>query len=58
MQRPPEVYADAAGQYRWRICARNGRIVASSGEAFASQRNARRAAARFIKAVLDAHGAA
>jgi uncharacterized protein YegP (UPF0339 family) len=39
-----EVYADAAGKYRWRLKASNGEIVASSGESFASKANAERAA--------------
>lgn len=39
-----EVYADTAGNYRWRAKSGNGQIVASSGESFASQSNATRAA--------------
>ena len=39
-----EIYADAGGQYRWRLVSSNGQIVASSGEAFASKANALRAA--------------
>lgn len=39
-----EVYADAAGEWRWRLVAANGRIVAASAEAFASKSNAKRAA--------------
>jgi uncharacterized protein YegP (UPF0339 family) len=42
-----EVYADAAGEYRWRLKAANGQIVASSGESFASKSNAGRAAENF-----------
>lgn len=38
-----EVYMDRAGQYRWRLKARNGEIVAVS-EAYASQYNAKRSA--------------
>lgn len=38
------VYADSSGEYRWRLVARNGQTVASSGEAFDSKYNARRAA--------------
>ncbi len=29
-----EIYADSSGKYRWRLVARNGQTVASSGEAF------------------------
>ncbi len=39
-----EIYADAGGNYRWRLVSSNGQIVASSGEAFASKSNAQRAA--------------
>ena len=39
-----EIYADAGGNYRWRLVASNGQTVASSGESFASKTNARRAA--------------
>lgn len=39
-----ETYADASGSYRWRAKAGNGEKVASSGESFASQSNATRAA--------------
>lgn len=42
-----DVYADSAGNYRWRLWASNGKIVASSGEAFASKQNAERAATNF-----------
>jgi uncharacterized protein YegP (UPF0339 family) len=39
-----EIYADAARQFRWRLLAQNGRIVADSGEGYATRSNARRAA--------------
>lgn len=39
-----EVYADASGEYRWRLRAANGQLVASSGQSFASEDNARAAA--------------
>lgn len=45
-----EVYRDAGGDYRWRLRAVNGRIVADSAEGYASKRNAKRA----VTAVLDA----
>lgn len=37
-------YLDAAGKWRWRLTAKNGLTVASSGESFDSLSNARRAA--------------
>jgi uncharacterized protein YegP (UPF0339 family) len=39
-----EVYKDSAGNYRWRLNSSNGQTVASSGESFDSQSNAKRAA--------------
>ncbi len=34
-----EIYQDKAGQWRWRLRARNGQLVANGGEAFASKSN-------------------
>ena len=42
-----EIYEDAGGGARWRLVAGNGQTVASSGEAFASRANAKRAAESF-----------
>jgi uncharacterized protein YegP (UPF0339 family) len=42
-----EVYEDKSGGARWRLIASNGQNVASSGEAFASTSNAKRAAESF-----------
>jgi uncharacterized protein YegP (UPF0339 family) len=39
-----EIYADAGGNYRWRLVSSNGQTVATSGESFASKANATRAA--------------
>ena len=39
-----QVYEDAAGEWRWRLIAENGRIVADSGEGYAEWDNAVRAA--------------
>ncbi|MFA5948257.1 MAG: DUF1508 domain-containing protein [Candidatus Gracilibacteria bacterium] len=38
-----KIYVDVAGQYRWRLLAGNGEIVASS-EAYVSKQNAIRSA--------------
>lgn len=38
------IYADAAGEYRWRLVSSNGQTTAASGEAFFSKSNARKAA--------------
>ncbi len=39
-----QIYADAGGNFRWRLMASNGQTVASSGESFSSKGSARRAA--------------
>ena len=38
-----EAYKDARGEWRWRMRARNGRIVADGAEGYASKRNVLRA---------------
>jgi uncharacterized protein YegP (UPF0339 family) len=47
-----KVYPDRGGKFRWRIRARNRKIVAVSGEAFASERNAERAVLAFTDAIM------
>jgi uncharacterized protein YegP (UPF0339 family) len=42
-----EVYPGQAGNYRWRSVVANGQTVATSGEAFASKGNTRRAIEEF-----------
>ena len=49
-----EIYADSGGKYRWRAKSRNGQTVASSGESFASQSSAKRAATNVQKSVSAA----
>ncbi len=49
-----EVYADASGKYRWRLVANNGENIASSGEAFDSKANAKRAAETVKATAADA----
>jgi uncharacterized protein YegP (UPF0339 family) len=46
MTRAPiiEVYADTAGEWRWRLRAANGELVANSGEGYTRQEDAVRAA--------------
>jgi len=39
-----QLYPDTAGYWRWRLVAQNGEKIASSGEAFYSRENAKRAA--------------
>lgn len=47
-----EIYEDHVGQHRWRIVAANGRIMADSGEGYASRSNARRALERLAAAFM------
>jgi uncharacterized protein YegP (UPF0339 family) len=42
------VYQDRAGLWRWRLLAANNRIIADSGEGYASKANALRAVKRVI----------
>lgn len=37
-----EVYEDAAGEWRWRLVAPNGNIIADSGEGYVSKQGAKR----------------
>jgi len=49
------VYRDAGKKWRWRIRARNNRIVACSGESFSSRTAARRAFMSFAATGLKAN---
>jgi len=49
-----QVYEDAADEWRWRLVAANGEIVADSGEGYVSRRNAREAAERVQAYTPDA----
>ena len=46
-----EIYRDTAGDWRWRLRAANGRIVADSAEGYASRRNVLRATGALCDAV-------
>jgi len=41
-----EIYRDGRREWRWRLKASNGRIVADSGEGYRRRASARQAAAR------------
>ena len=47
------IYRDAVGEWRWRLRARNGRIVADSGEGY-TRRAAAAAAFEKIAAAFEA----
>ncbi len=49
-----EIYRDTGGDWRWRLRARNGRIVADSAEGYASRRNVKAAVATTVLVVEDA----
>jgi uncharacterized protein YegP (UPF0339 family) len=51
------IYQDKRGEWRWRLKARNGRIVADSGEGYARQGNAVRAAEMVRDALTFAYPA-
>jgi len=46
------LYVDSAGEHRWRMRAKNGRIVASSAEGYRTRQGAYRAALRLLNADL------
>lgn len=42
------IYEDKAGEYRWRMVAPNGRIVADSAEGYTTHSGAKRAIKRVL----------
>lgn len=52
-----DVYEDDAGEWRWRLIAPNGQILADSGEGYSRRSDAKRAATRaFIHEVRTRKG--
>jgi uncharacterized protein YegP (UPF0339 family) len=49
-----DVYQDRKKEWRWRLIAKNGRIVADSGEGYTRRASAFRALHRFSDSVFDA----
>lgn len=45
-----QIYKDKKGEYRWRLKAINGKIIADSGEGYKRKRNARIAIDRVVVA--------
>ena len=35
-----EIYKDSAGEFRWRLRAKNGRVIATSGEGYVNKSDA------------------
>lgn len=48
-----DFYRDAAGEWRWRAVARNGEVVADSGEGYRERRDAVHGAAVLLRLLLD-----
>lgn len=46
-------YKDERSEWRWRVRAKNGRIVADSGEGYSSKSNAKRAWNNFLLALPE-----
>jgi len=44
-----ELYRDKKGEWRWRLRARNGRIIADSGQGYRHKGDCRRMAAKVAK---------
>jgi uncharacterized protein YegP (UPF0339 family) len=49
-----EIYEDAADEWRWRLVASNGEIIADGGEGYASKSDAKRAVERVRTHAPDA----
>lgn len=47
------VYRDAAGEYRWRLVATNGRIIATSSDGYTEHGDAHEAVERVKRLVND-----
>lgn len=53
MKRTPtiDIYRDASGEWRWRLRATNGRVIADSGEGYRDRRGIERAVSTLLRAV-------
>ncbi|MFW5965229.1 MAG: HVO_2922 family protein [Halodesulfurarchaeum sp.] len=49
-----ELYEDSAGEWRWRLVAANGQIVADGGEGYSSKQGAKRGIESVKKGAPDA----
>ena len=50
-----EIYRDNGDQWRWRLIASNGNIIAASGEGYTSKQGAKRGIESVKKNAQDAH---
>lgn len=46
-----DIYRDASGEWRWRLRATNGRVIADSGEGYRDRRGVMRAVEALRRAV-------
>ena len=53
--RPVEIFRDRSGRHRFRVRAKNGRVLASS-QAYAGRWGARKGAAALLRAMQDVAG--
>lgn len=49
------LYQDKGGKWRWRLCAKNRKVVADSAESYASKTNVIRAVRRFMAQIAGAN---
>lgn len=49
-----QIYKDAAGEWRWRLCAHNQQIIADGAEGYVSKRNVLRAVKKLVDALFRA----
>jgi uncharacterized protein len=50
-----EVYKDSKGEWRWRLIARNGRVLADSGEGYKSKTKVMRILSRIMICMQEEH---
>jgi uncharacterized protein YegP (UPF0339 family) len=50
-----QVYQDLRGEWRWRLVAKNGRIIADSSEGYTRQADCLEAVNRVADAFIDGH---
>ncbi len=51
-----KIYRDARGEWRWRLVARNGRIIAEGGEGYVRRIDCERSVSHLALAAVEASG--
>ena len=49
-----KIYRDSKGEFRWRLLATNGKIMADSGESYTDRQHCKEAVERFRNAAFSA----